>query len=147
VDWTLSSVGNPKVLSFAKNAICIEKKMPPIVLPLPPKQLNPNASYCGRSHWPRSRAKKQYREAAHAAAIKAGLKNKRLETATIQCKFFFRTAHKHDGDNLLASLKSCFDGLVDAGVFTDDSGLSHLPVETAKDASDPRVEIHILSAD
>jgi Holliday junction resolvase RusA-like endonuclease len=65
----------------------------------------------------------------------------------VQCRFFFATTRRRDSDNLLASCKAIFDGLVDAGVFTDDSGLTHLPATQAKDAKNPRVEIHIFTAD
>jgi Holliday junction resolvase RusA-like endonuclease len=86
---------------------------------------------------------KAYRETARALAWKLG--GNPLASASVQCRFYFATKRRRDGDNLLASMKSCFDGLVDAGVFTDDSGLTHLPVMQAKDAKNPRVEIHILT--
>jgi Holliday junction resolvase RusA-like endonuclease len=113
-----------------------------VTLPLPPKALSPNASSPGNP-WPKIKAAKKYRSDAHLAAIAAGAKGMGLESASVQCKFFFRTAHARDSDNLLASLKSAFDGLVDAGVFTDDRGLVHLPSEQTKDTKNPRVEIHI----
>lgn len=115
-----------------------------VTLPLPPKALSPNKKHS--THWPTTKARKKYREDAYIAAICAGAKDLGLESASVQCKFFFRTSHVHDGDNLLASIKSGFDGLVDAGVFVDDRGLTHLPCEQSKDAKNPRVEIHILAS-
>lgn len=111
-----------------------------VTLPLPLKNLSPNS----RCHWrAKAAAVKAYRFAAKAAAWKLG--GKPLEAAQVQCKFYFRDVRRRDNDNLLASMKSAFDGLVDAGVFVDDNQLTHLPVEQAKDSKNPRVEIHITT--
>ena len=56
-------------------------------------------------------------------------------------RFFFKTRRRRDRDNLLASLKAAFDGLADAGLVADDSGLIHMPVEQYIDRADPRVEL------
>ena len=117
-----------------------------VTLPLPSRTLNPN----GRpNRFQKAKAVKKYREDAHIAAIHAGVKNgfTPLEKATLQCHFYFRTPGRRDGDNLLASLKAGFDGLVDAGVFVDDSDLTHLPVTKSVDKQNPRVEIRIYKAD
>jgi crossover junction endodeoxyribonuclease RusA len=112
-----------------------------ITLPLPHKHLSPNS----RCHWrAKAEAVKAYRTAAVIAAYGKG--KPRWDAATVQCRFFFRDKRRRDGDNLLASTKPIWDGLVDAGVFSDDSGLTHLPVVQDKDTKNPRVEIHILSA-
>ena len=42
-----------------------------------------------------------------------------------------------------ASLKAAYDGLVDAHLLADDSGITHLPAFVAKDAKQPRVEITV----
>lgn len=111
-----------------------------VTLPLPPKELSPNA----RCHWAvKSRKVRKYREDSFVAAVAKGINQSKLKEAEVQCVFYFRHNRRRDGDNLLASMKSAFDGLVDAGVFTDDSGLTHLPVVQGKDKSKPRVEIHI----
>jgi Holliday junction resolvase RusA-like endonuclease len=49
-------------------------------------------------------------------------------------------------NNLLASLKPAFDGLADASVVADDSGMIHMPVEQHMDRDDPRVEIVVEGA-
>jgi Holliday junction resolvase RusA-like endonuclease len=113
-----------------------------VTLPLPHKYLSPNHRV---NRHGKARVVKKYREDAHAAAIHAGLRNKRLETAQVQCVFFLKggRGRKPDPDNLLASMKSAIDGLVDAKVFLGDQKLKHLPVVIDEDAKDPRVEIHI----
>lgn len=114
-----------------------------ITLPLPPKELSPNA----RVHWRvKSKATGGYRERAMYAgwdlfprSSSAPLHN----TATVQVQWFTKTAHRPDGDNALASLKALFDGLTDAGIFSDDKWLTHLPIKFAKNAANPRVVLTI----
>jgi Holliday junction resolvase RusA-like endonuclease len=48
---------------------------------------------------------------------------------------------------MLSSLKAAFDGLADAGLIADDSGLTHLPVIVKVDKLNPRVELHIVEGD
>jgi len=97
-----------------------------IDLPLPPQELKPNA----RSHWTaKAHATKRYRQTAWAIARSAiGLHPPRWTTATCQATFRFPTRRRRDRDNLLASLKSAFDGIADAGIVANDAGLIHLPV-------------------
>lgn len=111
-----------------------------VTLPLPDKKLSPNA----RCHWAaKARAVKSYRLVAMAMGWKLGKLG--LESATLQCVFFLKggRGRKPDPDNLLASMKSAFDGLVDAEVFLGDQKLKHLPVIIDEDPENPRVEIHI----
>ncbi len=121
-----------------------------IILPLPPKELSPNA----RPHFrAKAKATKQYRDEAHAHALVASFKLQSSETelyntlpwraATVQCRFYFAQNRRRDADNLLASMKSAFDGLRDSGVLVDDDRLTHMPVEWTKDKNDPRVELEI----
>ena len=63
-----------------------------------------------------------------------------------QATFYFRDLRRRDRDNLLASLKAAFDGLADAHILEDDSGLVHLPVRIEKDRENPRVELEITRA-
>lgn len=98
-----------------------------IHLPLPPAALKPNA----RVHWrTKAKATKAYREtarwAAHAPHPLA------WKAAEIQAHFHFKQDRRRDRDNLLASLKAAFDGLVDAGLLADDSGVTHLPTTYEK---------------
>lgn len=113
-----------------------------ITLPLPPRELSPNA----RAHWAtKARATKRYRQAACVEAVLAGVPAVPWTKATVQLRFHFRTAARRDRDNLLASMKAAFDGLADAGVVADDHGLTHLPVELVTGSADPRVEMVIAS--
>lgn len=112
-----------------------------ITLPLPVKELSPNA----REHWAvKAKAKKVARNTAWAAT-KELLNGRRplWVNAMSKCVFYFKTSAKHDSDNALSSCKALFDGIVDAGLLMDDVGLGHYPVEIRKDAKNPRVEITI----
>lgn len=98
-----------------------------IYLPLPPAALNPNA----RVHWrTKAKATKAYREAARWAAHAPHAAQ--WKVADIQAHFRFGQDRRRDRDNLLASLKAAFDGLVDAGLLADDSGVVLLPVTYEK---------------
>jgi len=115
-----------------------------ITLFLPPKELHPNS----RCHW-RTKAKHtaSYRTTAmlqawadmHCARHKAP----KWETATVQATFYFKDNRRRDRDGMLSSLKAAFDGLADAGLIADDSGLTHLPVLVRSDKTNPRVELRI----
>jgi len=110
-----------------------------IVLPLPPRELSPNA----RPHWAaKARAVKRYRQTAWLCAL-AVRPSQPIQTARVTSRFFFRNRRRRDRDNLLASLKPAFDGIADARVVTSDSGMIHMPVEQYVDRADPRVEIGV----
>lgn len=116
-----------------------------ITLPLPHKHLSPNA----RCHWrAKARAVKNYRTAATAAAIIAQ-HGERWEwgESSVLCRFYFKDARARDSDNLLASMKSAFDGLADAGIVENDRDFDHRPVWKSKDKANPRVEIEIERKD
>lgn len=113
-----------------------------IVLPLPHKSLNPNA----RPHWrAKAKAVKGYRLSAHLTA--RGVRGAERDSdplwpaATVLVRAYFKDARRRDKDNIQASLKAAFDGLVDAGLLADDSGLTHLPMEIHKDKDRPRIEL------
>jgi crossover junction endodeoxyribonuclease RusA len=115
-----------------------------VTLPLPPKELSPNA----RCHWRVKALKTQgYRADARALAFvalqDAIMAAPRWKAATMQVRWFTRTAHHCDPDNGLSCMKSAIDGLTDARIFSDDKGLTHLPIIFAKDAKNPRVELTI----
>lgn len=120
-----------------------------ITLPLPHPHLSPNSRV---HHMVKARVKRTARLLAKLEASNAMLRQD-LEThretvwgwrsATVRCRFYFRQDRRRDADNLLASMKSYFDGLTDSGLIADDSGLTHLPVFVARDGTNPRVEIEI----
>lgn len=113
-----------------------------IEMPLPHKALSPNA----RVHYlTKAKKVKEYRAIAHYSAIAktpfSQLPDRGWPEATTQATFYHPTRGRRDADNLLASLKPAFDGIADAGVILDDSGLVHLPVRKEVDKENPRVEI------
>lgn len=114
-----------------------------VILDPPPKELRPNTP----THYrPKAVATKRFRAHAGEETMVAcyQYKVKRpLTTAIIGITFYFPTKAFQDRDNILASLKAGFDGMVDGGLFTDDRELFHLPVVRRKDAEDPRVELRV----
>lgn len=113
-----------------------------ITLPMPDRSLSPNS----RSHWgTKARHTKAYRAAAMMKA-KAALKRSKPPgwlKAECQVSAFYAVIRRRDADNLLASLKSAFDGIADTGVICNDSGLIHLPAIIGRDTRNPRIEITI----
>jgi len=110
-----------------------------VVLPLPPRQLQPNA----RPHWTaKAGAVKRYRQIAWLSALAVRPRQAML-TARVTAKFYFADRRQRDPDNLLASLKAGFDGLVDAHVVGNDAKMVHMPVEQYVDCDRPRVEIEV----
>ena len=110
-----------------------------IVLPLPPKELSPNA----RVHYmAKAKAAKRYRNRAalEAAAVRP---DKPWKRATVQAFVYHKIRRGRDGDNMLASLKSAIDGLADGGIIENDRELTHKPVVFGVDKSNPRVELLI----
>lgn len=111
-----------------------------IRLPLPPRELSPNA----RVHWGRRhRHSKAYRAIARVAAMEGtmdtalGLDWSHSEVKTT---FYHRDKRKRDGDNLIAMMKSAYDGIADF-LNVDDVGWIHVRIERLIDRSDPRVEV------
>lgn len=101
-----------------------------ITIPLPPRETHPNA----RCHWAvKARAVKQQREdaflAAKAALGEAGIGPPRWPAASIQATFYKAgsRAKPSDMDGRISALKATCDGLTDAGVLSDDRGLTWLP--------------------
>lgn len=88
-----------------------------IVLPWPPKQLNPNQ----RVHWTKkSSAAKKYRRMCHLLALQAGIKAADA-AVLVDITFCPPDRRKRDDDNCLASFKSGRDGLADAMGIDDNS--------------------------
>ena len=100
-------------------------------LPIPGPGCNPNNSHC---HWSvKLNSVRDQREASH---LLARYELKRLghappmwKTATVEATFHKPggRARYADGTNLNASLKAAIDGLQDAGVIINDSGIILLP--------------------
>lgn len=115
-----------------------------VVLPLPPKELSPNA----RVHWSlRSRLVKAARaratEGARTALHFAGMAPPMWERAYVKMIFYWPDKRRRDASNAAASTKAYEDGIEDAGVIANDEGFSFLPVEMQVDRENPRVEITV----
>lgn len=94
-------------------------------LPLPARILSPNA----RPHYmAKAKAVKSHRRQACAVALAANPNRPMWKSATLHLAFTFPTKHKRDDDNLVAMCKPYRDGLKDAGIVEDDSGITLLPV-------------------
>jgi Holliday junction resolvase RusA-like endonuclease len=113
-----------------------------ITIPLPPSQLHPNSS-C--HYYTRTKKRREYRGRSNLCALSAlrGQKPPMWKKATIKVMAYYMTNRYRDDDNLLASLKSAFDGLQDAGIIANDHGLRHESPESFKDAKNPRIELII----
>jgi len=113
-----------------------------LTLPLPAKALHPNA----RVHWAaKAKAVKAARRGAWIRAMEAILPGKppRWDQAETRVVAYYATNRRRDSDGLASSLKSCWDGIADAGVVANDSGLRHTSPEMQVDRTNPRVEITI----
>lgn len=114
-----------------------------VILDLPPTELSPNK----RVHWARkAKEVKKYRQHACDAAQEAAFAQDCKEpfrTPVVQITYWNRRNVKPDGDNILASLKSAWDGLTDSGVWNDDRFCFFFPVRRCCDKKNPRVEITI----
>ena len=110
-----------------------------IPLPLPPEQLHSNGRT--RSHgWRASLVRKARGE----AKLVAGQYRPRVpyEAVTIQPTFYLH--RKRDGDGLNAWLKPYLDGIADAKIVANDSGVTLLPpIQVTGKKQSPRVVLTI----
>ena len=97
-----------------------EPRLIQIRMSLPPRELSPNA----RPHWAaKARAVRRYREMSGVCAMAEMRQQgftKPFAHAFVLPIFTFPRDARRDLDNLAASLKAGYDGLVDGGVVTDD---------------------------
>ena len=102
-----------------------------LTLPLPPKELSPNASspWNPKAKWFRIRARKDYRELIYVCACQSTPDRRTLLNTKVRMTETYRIAGKRKRDvrNLFAAFKAGEDGLVDAGIIPgdDDSVLEH----------------------
>ncbi len=119
-------------------------------LPHPGNACNPNT----RSHWAvKAKAVKAMREAAASIAAyelrKLNSRPPMWQRAEVQATFYRpgKRARQMDSDNCISSLKGCLDGLQDAGIVANDSGLTHLPpIQVTGDAADERKLVLVIRA-
>jgi crossover junction endodeoxyribonuclease RusA len=115
-----------------------------ITMPCPPKPLWQNRA----GHWTkRSDAARTYRIAAHALALMElrGRTPPRWDKAMATLNFFWPDNIRRDVRNAEAAMKPAYDGIVDAGIITDDSAdvLTHGPTRFELDREQPRVVVRI----
>lgn len=113
-----------------------------IVMPLPPRELSPNA----RVHWKtRARRTKEYRRCAFLVTCAAGGRKLGWPRAIAQATFYWPNRCRRDIRNAEHSLKAAYDGLVDAQLILDDSSdvLTHNETKFDLDPRKPRVEIRL----
>ena len=112
------------------------------IMPFPPLALSPN----GRAHHhAKASATADYRQHAYVVALGAigrGARPK-VDKARTQIIAYRGRRNRRDRDNIAASVKALWDGVTDAQVWADDSGVTHLPVVLAYDKQNPRLEILI----
>ena len=96
-----------------------------VEIPIPPPQLKPNA----RVHYmAKAKATKKHRAVVGMLALAARpLHHKPFAACSIRAEFYFKQRRRRDPDNLIAWLKSAFDGLRDAGIIVDDWRVTHEP--------------------
>lgn len=119
-----------------------------LTLTIPDPALSPNAR--GIYWMKKANAVKAARQEAGYTAL-SWLNERRLEAprwkqATVKARFYFREKRRRDRDNCAGSLKATWDGLADAKIFENDSGVTHLPPEIHVDPKNPRLEIEIEGA-
>ncbi len=116
-----------------------------VVLPLPPKELKPNAR---PHHMAKANRVREYRSEARDAAMAAAYDvdlMRQLPAASVRIMAYWPTVRTMDPDNLIATMKSAIDGITDAGIWLDDRDLTYLPPRQAKDADNPRIVIVITT--
>lgn len=116
-----------------------------IVLPLPDGKLHAHA----KGHWrPKAAATKALRELAHGLSIQAvGRNRKRWSKAVASICFWWPDNRRRDNLNAAHGLKAAIDGIVDAGVITDDCWqvLTIGGISSGVDRENPRAEITITN--
>lgn len=116
-----------------------------VILPLPPRVLSPNCP-AGTSggRFARASAARKYKRIAFDAAERQNIWGT-WARATVLAKFYHKTERRRDDVNHLAMLKPAYDGLVEAGLLSDDDSkhLTTLPAEFYIDRENPRVELHL----
>ena len=111
-----------------------------ITLPLPDSILSPNS----RGHWgTKYRAVRAHRERARWEIALANGGDLFLAECRIDITAFHKIARRRDRDNLISACKSYFDGLADAGLVKNDSGITLGPVLFKVDKQNPRLEMEI----
>lgn len=107
--------------------------------------LSPN----GRSNrWDKAAEVRYFRRLAMLKAREAtGGPRWLIRSAVTRTTLYAATRRRRDGDNVTAMAKAYMDGFTDAGLWIDDSVVTHLPPVLLVDPQNPRVEIEIEETD
>ena len=101
-----------------------------ITLPLPDKGLSANA----RLHWGKKhKLTKMARELAFYTARAAGVQHQQWEKASYTATFYHNINRVRDIDGAIYLLKAYLDGIVQAGLLVNDSGLTYPVVKIVVD--------------
>lgn len=113
-----------------------------LTLPLPYKQLSPNARV---NRVIKSKLVKAHRKVAHlaTAALLKGNTPGGWMKSKLEVTAYFPTYRFPDPENFMASLKAYEDGIADSGLIVNDKSLWPEEPIFAKDASRPRVILTI----
>lgn len=117
-----------------------------IVLPLPGPLLSPNHAVSTiRGRFAKAAAVRRYRRRAREAVEAEHIETAPWPAMSVAAAFFWKTNRKRDEDNAMGSLKSAYDGIVDAGlVIDDDYKHMHRKIPTfSVDRNWPRVMLTI----
>lgn len=114
-----------------------------VQLSLPPAEISQNAASPGS--WRRkAKAIKCYRAVAKLMCQSAGVPAScPWRAATISVFFYYPDKRRRDLLNTLGACKPGIDGIVDAGVLTDDDKIKLGKVDSEIDAADPRVLVFL----
>lgn len=108
---------------------------------------SPPLSLNSRIHWAaKARITSSVRRTTSRLCKPLGAANQIQVTLT----YIPKDSRRRDADNLVATLKPICDGIVDAGVVTDDDPahmIKDMPVIAAADPKDPRLELTITVLD
>lgn len=92
-----------------------------IILPLPAKVLSPNFPVASRGMmFAKAAATGKYRRLTREAIEAERIETAPWEKVIIEALFYFAHSRRRDPDNAMSSLKSAYDGIVDAGLVKDD---------------------------
>lgn len=109
--------------------------------------MSPPLSLNSRIHWAaKARITSSVRRTTSWLCKPLGAANQIQVTLT----YYPKDSRRRDADNLVATLKPICDGIVDAGVVTDDDPahmIKDMPVIAAADPKDPRLELTITVLD
>jgi len=112
-----------------------------VTIPIPPKELQPNARVCWQA---KARAVSKSRLDANMCAMEASDRHTPnwLHTRVL-IRWFGKDKRclKLDKDNIISATKAARDGLTDAGIWIDDNGVNITGVEIEVDKDNPRVEL------